>query len=268
MTPSSNDSLNGGPGDDQLDAGGGTDRLFSDAGVDTLRGGEGRDTADFSGRTKPLVITLGSEGLDGIENLRGGAGDDALTGDDGGNLLDGGGGNDTLVGRGVADVLLGGSGDDTLDGGGGDDDLQGEAGDDTATCGAGRDIVESPELARPVDDACERVRLRNEDRVYELRARPLRVTERRVWLRFACPKVEFRDPLSGGLIREAKPCGGGIRLRSATGSGRVLGRVLIDALTGPFNLPIPLLRPGIAPRDFVISTSGEELPHVAWRIRL
>lgn len=184
-------------------------------------------------------------------------------------MLDGGSGDDTLTGGDVHDELLGGPGDDTLDGGAGDDDLQGETGDDTATCGAGRDIVEAPELARPVDATCERVRLRNKDRVYELRARPVAVTVHRVRLRFACPEREFRDPLSGGLIRDPMSCAGTIRLRQATGARRPIGHVKVDAPPGPFTALVERFPTSPRPLgDVVISTSGKRLPRVAWRIEL
>ncbi|MCA3289539.1 MAG: hypothetical protein ING23_03815, partial [Roseomonas sp.] len=58
---------------------------------------------------------IGSAALDtlsGIENIRGGRGDDSLQGDGVGNLLFGEGGNDTLDGGAGDDQLTGGSGGD------------------------------------------------------------------------------------------------------------------------------------------------------------
>jgi len=76
-----------------------------------------------------------SDQVDGIENFRGSAYADFLTGDGptsrviagvktvitGDNILDGGAGNDSLMGGGGNDTLIGGSGNDTLDGGDGVD---------------------------------------------------------------------------------------------------------------------------------------------------
>ena len=102
----------------------------------------GTDTIAFSGRAK-AVIDLRSatlepgplaggavswvSGIKGgftiaygavIENARGGAGNDKLTGNDVGNVLTGGNGRDTLRGMAGEDRLIGGLGRDTLFGGG------------------------------------------------------------------------------------------------------------------------------------------------------
>ena len=74
-----------------------------------------------------------------IENLKGGAGEDALTGDTRANRIYGLAGSDTLHGGAGDDTLMGGAGDDTLHGGAGDDTLMGGAGDDTLHGGAGDD---------------------------------------------------------------------------------------------------------------------------------
>ncbi len=66
----------------------------------------------------------------GGDILKGGRGDDTLTG---------GAGDDVLRGRRGADTLEGGAGDDTLRGGRGADTLTGGAGDDTLTGGRGAD---------------------------------------------------------------------------------------------------------------------------------
>jgi Ca2+-binding RTX toxin-like protein len=49
----------------------------------------------------------------GIENVRGTAQGDSLSGDANANVLDGGAGNDTLIGKGNNDTLIGGAGNDT-----------------------------------------------------------------------------------------------------------------------------------------------------------
>ncbi|WP_210530029.1 M10 family metallopeptidase [Rubellimicrobium arenae] len=84
-----------------------------------------------------------------IENGRGGARDDMMTGNSAGNNLAGLGGNDRLLGRVGNDVLVGGRGDDFLYGGSGDDRLVGGKGADFMNGGEGRDvfvfgIAESP----------------------------------------------------------------------------------------------------------------------------
>ncbi len=79
-----------------------------------------------------------------IENARGGAGNDSITGNDGDNVLNGLGGDDMLIGAGGADVLHGNGGNDTLYGGFGFVDiLYGDAGDDTYIVDDFDTIVES-----------------------------------------------------------------------------------------------------------------------------
>ena len=89
---------------------------------DSITGGGGEDTADYSERTadQPVRVVLGSfatnqgggDGIEGdhiatdVESVCGGAGDDALTGDDGDNRLAGMAGDD---------ALHGGDGVDTVD---------------------------------------------------------------------------------------------------------------------------------------------------------
>ncbi|WP_426956526.1 M10 family metallopeptidase C-terminal domain-containing protein [Muricoccus radiodurans] len=96
----------------------------------------GRDTFDFSGYFQDQVISLVPEGFSDvggltrnvsiaagvtIENARGGAGSDAIIGNNVANDLFGFGGNDTLVGGFGDDNLFGGAGADRLEGGDGYD---------------------------------------------------------------------------------------------------------------------------------------------------
>jgi Ca2+-binding RTX toxin-like protein len=74
--------------------------------------------------------------------IRGGEGDDVLTGGAAADKLIGGPGNDELNGRGGNDVLIGGSGDDTLIGGPGNDILQGGTGHNTLVGGPGKNVIE------------------------------------------------------------------------------------------------------------------------------
>jgi len=85
-----------------------------------------------------------------IENFRGGAGAETVTGNDVANTLVGGGGADRMAGGLGADSIVGGDGTDYLRGdegndqivGGADfDDINGNMGDDTAAGGVGGDWV-------------------------------------------------------------------------------------------------------------------------------
>lgn len=113
------DTLRGGTGDDVLHGGTGTD-------ADVLDGGAGRDHATYAGRTEALTLSLAGAGDDGaagegdtladVEDLTGGSGPDALTGDAAVNVLRGGPGDDTLDARDtVADDVACGTGDDRAD---------------------------------------------------------------------------------------------------------------------------------------------------------
>ncbi|WP_374471143.1 hypothetical protein [Phenylobacterium sp.] len=129
-----NDTLSGGAGDDQLRGDAGDDYLDGGAnGPVVIQGGFGGDSASYRDATGGVTVSLavggaqtvgGGQGVDtlvNIENLFGGAHNDALTGDGGSNFLLGRAGDDTLAGGGADDILEGGSGDDRLDGGGGID---------------------------------------------------------------------------------------------------------------------------------------------------
>ena len=141
------DVLRGGDGIDVLQGGTGTDTLRGDLdndeldggpNADLLRGGPGSDLADYATRTAAVTATIGGardgeagEGDDiatDVERLRGGAGDDSLSGANVADRLYGGPGADSLFGRGGSDVLYGEAGDDKLDGGTGGDVLSGGGG--------------------------------------------------------------------------------------------------------------------------------------------
>ncbi|HEX2725657.1 MAG TPA: M10 family metallopeptidase [Beijerinckiaceae bacterium] len=76
-----------------------------------------------------------------IEDAVGGAGADAITGNELANRLKGLGGNDTLRGVDGADVLCGGAGSDSLWGGQGDDDFVFAALSDTGVGAKARDVI-------------------------------------------------------------------------------------------------------------------------------
>jgi Ca2+-binding RTX toxin-like protein len=98
------DTINGGPGDDQLNPSGSSTFNASTNGNDRVVGGSGDDTI---------------RGFDGADNLFGEAGADDLSGGTGGDLLDGGPDNDVLNGGAGDDAVHGGAGADALHAGGG-----------------------------------------------------------------------------------------------------------------------------------------------------
>ena len=119
---SSADTLTGNAVDNVLEGG---------LGADMLVGGAGSDTASYAGATAGAVADLATfaknagsalgDRFNSIENLRGSALADVLSGTDTDNILSGGAGNDELQGRGGNDILRGGAGADNLVGGAGND---------------------------------------------------------------------------------------------------------------------------------------------------
>lgn len=129
------ESIDGGSGDDTLTGSSANNTFNGGAGSDEFVGLAGSDTVTYISRSAALSASIDGNANDGesgeaddvgtdIENLTGGAGNDALSGDNNANALSGSGGNDSLAGN---------DGDDTLDGGYGDDEFNGGAGTDTAT---------------------------------------------------------------------------------------------------------------------------------------
>jgi Ca2+-binding RTX toxin-like protein len=123
-----NDTLKGEAGDDTFDEGAAT------SGDDTIIGGAGTDTVDYSARTNDLVVVMDGVTASGetgesdkialdVENLKGGAGADHLTGNLLDNQIEGGAGIDTIAGLEGDDVIDGGAGADIIDCGVGDADV-------------------------------------------------------------------------------------------------------------------------------------------------
>ena len=121
-----NDIINGGGGTDVLYGGAGNDTLSggtATAGVNQLWGGDGFDTVTYKEQTAVVHVDLGAgagyvkydgvlvftDALNSIENAVGGAGNDTLIGDGGGNYLDGGAGANALYGQGGDDFFAGGT---------------------------------------------------------------------------------------------------------------------------------------------------------------
>jgi Ca2+-binding RTX toxin-like protein len=140
--------FNGGNGDDQLNL----NPAAGTAGVD-YSGGDGTDIIDYSASSVDLNISLDGVANDGragensnimpdVERVRGGSGNDYLTGADGHN--------DSLHGNGGNDVIRGGNGDDELYGDDGNDLLIGGLGADTFHGGAGEDTVDYSDRTQSV----------------------------------------------------------------------------------------------------------------------
>ncbi len=101
---------------------------------DTVRGGAGNDlltgtqgTDNFFGNGGNDTIFSGNSG----SNVSGGAGDDTIIGANGKDIIHGDAGNDTIVGNNGADELFGDAGNDRIEGGLGNDLVDGGADTDT-----------------------------------------------------------------------------------------------------------------------------------------
>jgi Ca2+-binding RTX toxin-like protein len=119
LTGSADINADGGRLDNTIIGNSGDNRLFGAGGNDTLDGGGGFDVAVYSDKTGAVVVTLAGassatvfvagvaeDTISNIEGVRGGLGDDTLTGDAFANLLDGGANADTLNGGGGNDTYV------------------------------------------------------------------------------------------------------------------------------------------------------------------
>lgn len=165
---SGNDVVSGGDGDDTILAGFAGEEARAGTspasdGDDHYSGGAGFDTYDASFATAAMRIDLdegkatgaqtGTDILEGIEAVIGGAGGDVIVGDSADNRLDGGAGNDVLVALSGNDIVIGGAGDDifaialaaavieSLGASDGDDIYEGGEGCDTYDASAARKSV-------------------------------------------------------------------------------------------------------------------------------
>jgi Ca2+-binding RTX toxin-like protein len=131
-----NNVLLGEGGSDVLRGLGGNDLIDGGLGADEMYGGSGTDTVTYEARISRVIVRLdllandGQQGeLDlarGLENVRGGRGNDLLVGNDVRNVLRGSLGDDTLRGAAGNDLLVGEDGNDVGDGGTGTDNCQTE----------------------------------------------------------------------------------------------------------------------------------------------
>ncbi|WP_299296037.1 calcium-binding protein [uncultured Tateyamaria sp.] len=119
------ENLIGSAQDDVLTGNAGNNTLEGGAGADTLDGGSGgTDTAAYDGATSGVNVNLATgintggdadgDVLINIDNLRGSAFDDTLTGDDASNGLSGQSGDDLIIGGAGADIIDGGADQDTV----------------------------------------------------------------------------------------------------------------------------------------------------------
>jgi Ca2+-binding RTX toxin-like protein len=120
------DILKGNAGDDTLYGGTEDDTFIGGAGKDMIYGEAGSaDLVDYSARDESIDADLDSgsvkiagaleDTLSGIENYKGGSGNDTVIGNDEVNIIETAQGDDTLKGSLGADTLDGGADNDTLD---------------------------------------------------------------------------------------------------------------------------------------------------------
>ncbi len=120
----------------EIRAGAGDDSITVDSDVPydlTLRGGEGNDTITGGAGNDRIY------GDQGRDTLKGEAGNDYIEGGDGNDRINGGEGRDVLYGLDGNDRINGGAGRDYLDGGDGNDRLAGGDGIDQVIGGRGND---------------------------------------------------------------------------------------------------------------------------------
>jgi Ca2+-binding RTX toxin-like protein len=239
------DTLTGGEASDQLNGGGGgSDDMRGNAGPDSLAdgdapnapasddfdGGDGIDQIRYDSRTAAVIVDLANQPGQGqagendkiaaVENVVGGSGNDALSGDAGPNILGGGQGDDVIDGRGGVDRLDGGSqapgGNDKLIGGAGLDDLEAGPGDDTLDlqnppgdrdrllgCGRGSDLIVGLGPAPSVAIDCERA---DYGFGFVTGLKPKSVTKTSVTLKIPCPAA-FKNAdgvCKGSIVVEPK----------------------------------------------------------------
>ena len=146
-----NDVIYGNAGHDTLWGSYGEDLLIGGAGRDHLAGGLGVDTASYFGGSAVTANLLNhtentgnasGDTYNSIENLKGSAFADHLTGDNASNMLWGEEGNDTVIAGDGADTVYGSWGDDSLVGGNGNDSLFGGADDDRVFGNEGNDSLD------------------------------------------------------------------------------------------------------------------------------
>jgi len=133
------DTLIGGPHDNEFMGLGGNDTIDGDGGS--------FDAVLFSYAKGPVTVDLtahtatgeGTDTLIGIQHVHGGPFDDSIRGDLNSNVIHGGEGNDTISGLDANDYIFGEEGDDNLNGGNGVADTV-DGGVGTDSCVNGEDV--------------------------------------------------------------------------------------------------------------------------------
>lgn len=164
-----NVDIDGGDGNDLVESrgssvyfegGAGDDTLLSGIAGDYFDGGEGSDTISYFNYAVAVTVDLstgtgaGGDSLISVENVRGSAYADTITGNLADNVIFGFGGDDVIYSGAGNDSVFGGGGNDELVTGSGIDYLYGQAGDDFlrvngfnvtdeayVTGGAGNDVL-------------------------------------------------------------------------------------------------------------------------------
>ena len=243
------DRIEGGPDGDTIETGAGDDAALGGDGNDTFdegrarngadmfSGGNGRDTIGLGRRTGDLNVSLDDVQNDGeagendnvgrdVEIVRGGLGNDTLTGSDVGNRLEGGPGGDSLDGRAGVDSLHAGPGADRV----GSRDLS----RDEVDCGSDTD-GDVGDLKDRIARDCE---------VVDLRAP---ITIRRLSSRLT----------PTGFVRFRVSCG-------STAFGPCRGRVFVRSL-GRLNTRLGPRRIRIGSRGFNVDPGTDEVVRVRAR---
>ena len=120
----------------------------------TVNAGAGDDTVsgkEGGGLGGEFTTAITIHGDSDNDALIGGMGNDPIDGGSGNDTIKGGTGDDTVDGGAGADVVSGGDGNDTVEGGGGKDGLKGGDGSDTLDGGAGADTLSGGEGADTVN---------------------------------------------------------------------------------------------------------------------
>lgn len=134
-------TVDAGIGNDTIDASG----MFVGQVRVELRGGDGNDTITGSGQGDNLFGDAGDDSINsgaGNDSVQGGTGNDIINAGDGDDSVSGGDDNDTINGDAGDDSLSGDVGDDALVGGVGNDTLRGSFGADNLNGNSGDDSLD------------------------------------------------------------------------------------------------------------------------------
>jgi Ca2+-binding RTX toxin-like protein len=142
--------IDGGAGDDIIRIEADVPKAFNPRAV-FLRGGDGNDKITGSKFNDKILGGAGDDlivGFTGNDTIEGGAGNDLIDGGYGTDRIDGGDGNDTIVGGPGSDRLFGGTGDDTFRNNESAAERQAAGSRDLLDGGGGLDTAENDPLDR------------------------------------------------------------------------------------------------------------------------